>query len=146
MLKCENAREWRLYGYGYLIGVFLTLLQGRPLLLYTVQMFSGWLLIHVVRNIHRKLQLICIYCLQNSFDVINKGKWFILGLILSKINAFQLVLIQFFLHLSLTYITKRYLKYQNIHILLFHLRAIFSEPGSYRVFNVLITWPEPLIV
>jgi len=33
-------------------------------------------------------------------------------------------------YLSLTYITKRYLKYQNIHVLLFHLRAIFSEPGS----------------
>jgi len=30
----------------------------------------------------------------------------------------------------LAYRTKRYLKYQNIHILLFHLRAIFSEPGS----------------
>ena len=29
----------------------------------------------------------CIHCLQNLFDVINKGKWVILGLILSKINA-----------------------------------------------------------
>ena len=33
------------------------------------------------------------------------------------------------MYLSLAYITKRYLKYQNIHILLFHLRAIFSETG-----------------
>ena len=40
-------------------------------------------------------QLICIHCLQNPYDEINKGKWFILGLILSKINAFQLVWIQF---------------------------------------------------
>ena len=32
--------------------------------------------------------------------------------------------------LSLAYRTKRYRKYHNIHILLFHLRAIFSEPGS----------------
>jgi len=39
MLKCENARKWRLFGYGYAIGVFLTLLQGRPLLLYAVQMY-----------------------------------------------------------------------------------------------------------
>jgi len=31
-------------------------------------------------------------------------------------------------YLSLAYI-KRYLEYQNVHILLFHLRAIFSEPG-----------------
>jgi len=35
-----------------------------------------------------------------------------------------------FVYLSLAYRTKRYRKYQNIHILLFHLRAIFSEPGS----------------
>ena len=35
-----------------------------------------------------------------------------------------------FVYLSLAYRTKRYLKYQNIHILLFHLRAIFPEPGS----------------
>jgi len=42
-----------------------------------------------------------------------------------------------FVYLSLAYRTKTYRKYQNIHILLFHLRAsdfqvfrIFSEPGS----------------
>jgi len=38
-----------------------------------------------------------------------------------------------YLSLTYMYITKRYLKYQNIHILLFHLRAIFSAPGSYVV-------------
>jgi len=38
-----------------------------------------------------------------------------------------------FVYLSLAYRTKRYLKYQDIHILLFHLRAIFSEPGSYVI-------------
>jgi len=37
-----------------------------------------------------------------------------------------------FVYLSLAYRTKTYRKYQNIHkyLLLFHLRAIFSEPGS----------------
>jgi len=35
-----------------------------------------------------------------------------------------------FVYLSLAYRTKRYRKYQNIHSLFFHLRAIFSEPGS----------------
>ena len=35
-----------------------------------------------------------------------------------------------FVYLSLAYRTKRYLKCQHIYILLFHLRAIFSEPGS----------------
>jgi len=33
-------------------------------------------------------------------------------------------------HWHTEYRTKTYRKYQNIHILLFHLRAIFSEPGS----------------
>jgi len=78
----------------------------------------------------------CVYiAYKNLFDVINKGKWFILGLILSKINAFQLVLIQF----SVSFIdihNKKYLKYQNIHILPFHLRAIFSERGSYTSIRV----------
>jgi len=52
-----------------------------------------------------------------------------------KLRSLYIVLV----YLSLAYRTKRYLKYQNIHILLFHLRAIFSEPGSinYNVYRML---------
>jgi len=50
------------------------------------------------------------YNVINVIDVMNKGKWFILGLILSKINAFQLVLVSKYSYTTFS-------------------RAIFSEPG-----------------
>jgi len=72
-----------------------------------------------------------MYIAYNPFDVINKEFESDLSLVLSLVKLMHFSLFYYnFVYLSLTYITKRYLKYQNIHILLFHLRAIFSEPGS----------------